>query len=31
MAQFKFIRKYDEVENIKTFIFENTGKSWKPG
>ena len=26
-----FARSYDEVDNIRTFVFENDGLSWKPG
>lgn len=31
MAQLKFLKSYDEVSNIRTFVFETGGASWVPG
>lgn len=31
MAQYKFIRSYDEVSNIKTFVFEAGDATWQAG
>ena len=31
MAKVKLIRSYDEVGNIRTFVFETGGASWQPG
>lgn len=31
MAKIKLIKSYDEVDNIRTFVFETGGASWKPG
>lgn len=31
MAKHKLIRSYDEVGNIRTFVFETNGESWQAG
>lgn len=31
MADLKLLRSYDEVSNIRTFVFETGGASWTPG
>ena len=31
MTKLKFVRSYDEVSNIKTFVFEKGDASWQPG
>lgn len=31
MAKFKFVKSYDEIGNIRTFVFETNGVSWQPG
>lgn len=31
MSKLRFVRSYDEVSNIRTFVFEADGKSWVPG
>lgn len=31
MAELKLIRSYDEVDNIRTFVFETEGASWQAG
>lgn len=31
MRQHNFIRAYDEIDNIRTFVFDAAGISWQPG
>ncbi len=31
MAQLAFIKSYDEVDNIRTFVFGTNGETWLPG
>jgi ferredoxin-NADP reductase len=31
MAKLKLLRSYDEVDNIRTFVFDSGGATWQPG
>jgi len=31
MATLKFVRSYDEIGNIRTFVFEKSNLTWQPG
>ncbi|MEO8691684.1 MAG: FAD-dependent oxidoreductase [Candidatus Saccharimonas sp.] len=31
MTKIKFLKSYDEVSNIRTFVFETGGATWQPG
>lgn len=31
MTDLKFVKSYDEIDNVKTFVFESGETGWKPG